>query len=123
MDIVFANQHELRSLYETADFNTAVSALREEGVLGVVTRSELGSMVVTRSQTLEVDAFPIDKLVDTTGAGDLFAAGFLAGLAKEKDFADCARLGALAAAEVIQHVGARPQRNLAQMAIEAGLKV
>ena len=121
VDIVFANQHELRSLYETADFDTAVSAFRNEGVLGIVTRSELGSMVVTREETKSVPAFPIEKLVDTTGAGDLFAAGFLAGLAKGKSLTDCARLGALAAAEVIQHVGARPQRNLGDLARENGL--
>ncbi|MBM3607852.1 MAG: adenosine kinase [Alphaproteobacteria bacterium] len=121
VDIVFANQHELRSLYETSDFDTALGALRDENILGVVTRSEHGSVVVTREATREVGAFPIDRLVDTTGAGDLFAAGFLAGLAKDKDLADCARLGALAAAEVIQHVGARPQKNLAQRARENGL--
>ncbi len=121
VDIVFANQHELRSLYETADFDSALSALRNEGVLGVVTRSELGSVVVTREATHAVPAYPIEKLVDTTGAGDLFAAGFLAGLAKGKDLDDCARLGALAAAEVIQHVGARPQRNLADFARDNGL--
>lgn len=123
VDIVFANQHELRSLYETADFDAAIAALREENILGVVTRSELGSMVVTRDSTREVGAFPIERLVDTTGAGDLFAAGFLAGLAKGQDHADCARLGALAAAEVIQHVGARPLKNLAQLARENGLSI
>jgi len=121
VDIVFANQHELRSLYETADFQSAMNAFRDEGVLGVVTRSELGSVVVTRAETKSVPAFPIQKLVDTTGAGDLFAAGFLAGLTKGKDLTDCARLGALAAAEVIQHVGARPQVNLGDLARQHGL--
>jgi sugar/nucleoside kinase (ribokinase family) len=121
VDIVFANESELLSLYETADFDTALAALRNEGVLGVVTRSEKGSVVVTREETKAVPAFPIDKLVDTTGAGDLFAAGFLAGLAKGKSLTDCARLGALAAAEVIQHVGARPQVNLADLARQNGL--
>ena len=121
VDIVFANESELLSLYETADFDTALSALRNEGVLGVVTRSEKGSVVVTREETRAIPAYPIDKLVDTTGAGDLFAAGFLAGLARGKDLADCARLGALAASEVIQHVGARPQANLADLARQNGL--
>ena len=74
-----------------------------------MTRSEKGSLIVTREETHAVNAFPIDNLVDTTGAGDLFAAGFLAGLSREQSLTDCARLGALAAAEVIQHYGARPQ--------------
>ncbi|MDB5570879.1 MAG: carbohydrate kinase [Hyphomicrobiales bacterium] len=123
VDIVFANQHELKSLYETSDLDTAFSALRQEAVLGVVTCSEKGSVVVTRESTKAVPAFPIEALVDTTGAGDLFAAGFLAGLARNADHATCARLGALAAAEVIQHVGARPMRNLAALAAENGLGV
>ncbi len=121
VDIVFANESELLSLYETADFDTALGALRDEGVLGVVTRSEKGSVIVTREATRAVPAYPVDRLVDTTGAGDLFAAGFLAGLAKGKDLTDCARLGALAAAEVIQHVGARPQTSLADLARQNGL--
>jgi sugar/nucleoside kinase (ribokinase family) len=121
VDIVFANQHELRSLYQTADFDTALAALRDENLLGVVTRSEQGSIVVTRDETHSVPAFPIDKLVDTTGAGDLFAAGFLAGLTRDADFVTCARMGALAAAEVIQHVGARPEANLRELAQQNGL--
>jgi sugar/nucleoside kinase (ribokinase family) len=121
VDILFANQHELISLYQTADFDTAVAALREEGVLGVVTRSEQGSMVVTRESVVKVPAFPIKELVDTTGAGDLYASGFLAGLAQGRGHADCARLGALAAAEVIQHIGARPQVSLAALAKAQGL--
>jgi sugar/nucleoside kinase (ribokinase family) len=121
VDIVFANEHELKALYQTADFTTAVNALRNEGILGVVTRSENGSIVVTREETIAAQAFPIEKLVDTTGAGDLFAAGFLAGLTRDADYHTCARLGALAAAEVIQHYGARPEANLLDLARENGL--
>jgi sugar/nucleoside kinase (ribokinase family) len=121
VDIVFANQHELKALYQTSDLTAAIDALRTENVLGVVTCSEEGSVVVTREKTQAVPAFPIDKLVDTTGAGDLFAAGFLAGLARNADYVTCARLGALAAAEVIQHVGARPQTKLSDLAAQAGL--
>jgi adenosine kinase len=119
--IVFANESELHSLYQTADFDSAVAALRSENILGVVTRSEKGSLVVTREETVAVGAFPVTEVVDTTGAGDLFAAGFLAGLTKDKDAVTCARLGALAAAEIIQHIGARPQANLAALAAENGL--
>jgi sugar/nucleoside kinase (ribokinase family) len=123
VDIVFANQHELKSLYETSDLESAIAAIRNEASLAIVTCSEKGSVVVTRDATKAVPAYPIEALVDTTGAGDLFAAGFLAGLARGADHVDCARLGALAAAEVIQHVGARPQRNLADLAAESGLSI
>lgn len=120
VDLVFANEHELKSLYQTADFDTALAAFCEQVPMGVVTRSEHGSIVVTREGAVAAPAAPIETLIDTTGAGDLFAAGFLAGLARGLEHLDCARLGALAAAEVIQHVGARPLKNLADLAAEAG---
>ena len=123
IDILFANEHELKSLYATSDFDSALAALRQEGTLGVVTRSEHGSLVVTREATKAVSAFPIETLVDTTGAGDLFAAGFLLGLARGISHEDCARMGALAAAEVIQHLGARPQTSLKDLALQNGLTI
>ena len=123
VDIVFANEAELRSLYQTADFDSAVAALRAETSLAVVTRSEKGCVVVTRERTQAVPAFPVERVVDTTGAGDLFAAGFLSGLARGRDHVTCARLGALAAAEVIQHLGARPEVSLKALAAENGLSV
>ncbi|MDJ1158727.1 adenosine kinase [Chelatococcus sp. SYSU_G07232] len=123
LDIVFANEHELRSLYQTADFDTAAAALRQEEVLGVVTRSERGSLVVTRGETLAVPAHPVTQIVDSTGAGDLFASGFLFGLARGLDHRTCARHGALAAAEIIQQMGPRPQRSLKALAEESGLPV
>ena len=123
VDIVFANQHELKALYQTADFDTAVAAFRNEGVLGAVTRSEEGCLIVSREETIAVPASPIEKLVDTTGAGDLFAAGFLAGLVRGSDLRDAGRLGGLAAAEVIQHYGARPNVNLAAHAAENGIAI
>jgi sugar/nucleoside kinase (ribokinase family) len=123
VDIVFANEHELHSLYETADFDTAVKALRGDAKLAVVTRSEKGCVVVTRKEVEAVQAMPIEQVVDVTGAGDLFAAGFLVGLARGKDNRTAARLGALAAAEVIQHIGARPAVSLKALAAENGLPV
>jgi adenosine kinase len=123
VDIIFANEHELHSLYETADFDTAVKALRRDAKLAVVTRSEKGCVVVTRNGIEAVQAMPIDRVADATGAGDLFAAGFLVGLARGKDHRTAARLGALAAAEVIQHVGARPAVSLKALAAENGLPV
>ncbi|HLH12910.1 MAG TPA: adenosine kinase [Methylovirgula sp.] len=121
IDILFANESELHSLYQTADFDTAVAALRNEDMLAVVTRSEKGCLVVTREETHAAKAYPVEAVIDTTGAGDLFAAGFLAGLVKGRDLVDCARLGALAAAEIIQHYGARPHADLAALAAENGL--
>ncbi|MEA2839813.1 MAG: hypothetical protein QOF41_1143 [Methylobacteriaceae bacterium] len=121
VDIVFCNQSEVHSLYETADLGTAIEALQKEGVLAIVTRSEEGSVIVSNEGTRGVPAAPIENLVDTTGAGDLFAAGFLAGLVRDRDLETCARLGALAAAEVIQHIGARPIADLKQLAAKNGL--
>jgi adenosine kinase len=121
VDIVFCNESELHSLCQTADFTTAVEALQKESILAVVTRSENGSVIVTKDTTRAVPAAPIENLVDTTGAGDLFAAGFLAGLVRERDHEVCARLGALAAAEIIQHIGARPLADLRELAAKEGL--
>jgi len=123
VDLVFANEAELLSLYETSDFDGALAQLRQDAGLAVVTRSENGCIVVAENGLTAVPAHPIDKLVDTTGAGDLFAAGFLFGLVRETDHATAARLGALAAAEVIQHIGARPQASLKELAQQHGLPV
>lgn len=123
VDIVFANERELHSLYETADFDTAVKALRGEAKLAVVTRSEKGCVVVSRDAVVAVPAEPVEQVADVTGAGDLFAAGFLAGLARGKDHRTAARLGGLAAAEVIQHIGARPAVSLKTRAAESGVAV
>jgi sugar/nucleoside kinase (ribokinase family) len=123
VDTVFSNTEEVLSLYQTTDFAAALGALREEGVLGIVTRSEKGSIVLDGQDTHEAPAFPVDRVVDTTGAGDLFAAGFLAGMARGADYFTCGRLGALAAAEIIQHLGARPQVELAALAAREGFAI
>jgi sugar/nucleoside kinase (ribokinase family) len=120
VDLIFANERELHSLYQTADFDTALAALRADARLAVVTRSEKGCLVVTRAETEAVPAVAVERLVDATGAGDLFAAGFLVGLARGEDYRDCARLGAIAAAEVISHLGARPETSLKALAAENG---
>lgn len=111
VDILFANESELLSLYETEDFNTALAAVRAEVGLAAVTRSEKGSVIVAGSATVEVAAVPT-KVVDTTGAGDAYAAGFLAAHAKGLALAECGRWGSVAAAEAISHFGARPQTDL-----------
>jgi sugar/nucleoside kinase (ribokinase family) len=123
VDLVFANEAELRSLYQTPDFDAALAQLRVDAKLGVVTRSEKGCVVASKDGVIAVPAFPIEKMVDTTGAGDLFAAGFLFGLVRGAGHENAGRLGALAAAEVIQHIGARPQTSLKELAKQNGLPV
>ncbi|KQO55199.1 MULTISPECIES: adenosine kinase [unclassified Methylobacterium] len=127
IDILFANIGELKSLYETDNEEAAIKALRDERnqrgmhLLGLVTRSAEGAIVVKGGEIRAIEAAPVTELVDTTGAGDLFAAGFLAGHARGLDNVSSARLGALAAAEVIQHIGARPQHDLVALAKARGL--
>jgi len=121
LGIVFANRAELLSLYQTSDFDGAVSAIQADVPLAVVTMGPAGSMAISRGGRIHVPAAPVATLVDLTGAGDLYAAGFLFGLARGERLEDCARLGSLAAAEVISHVGARPLASLSQHAGQAGL--
>lgn len=121
VDIVFANESELKSLYRTDDFAGALERIRDDCALAAVTRSEKGSVVVRGRETVEVQAIPIDRLVDTTGAGDLYAAGFLFGYTQERSLADCGRLGSLAAGLVIQQIGPRPRQDLRAEAAKAGL--
>jgi len=123
IDILLANEHELKSLYTTSDFDSAVKALRDEAPLAVVTRSAEGSIVIDKEGVVAVPAQSIDRLVDTTGAGDLFAAGFLLGHVRGFSHEEAARLGAVAAAEIIQHLGARPETRLKDLAQENGITI
>ncbi|HXS38740.1 MAG TPA: adenosine kinase [Stellaceae bacterium] len=121
VDILFANEAEICSLYETKDFAKAADAVRGEAEIAVLTRSEKGATVITAKDQVSVPAAPVARVVDTTGAGDLFASGFLYGYTRGKDFAHCAKLGALCAAEIISHFGARPEVKLKDLAAKAGL--
>ena len=118
VDILFANEAEICSLYRTDDFDAAARAIRGKLPIAVITRSEKGAVVLTPEGEVAVPAEPVSRIVDTTGAGDLFAAGFLAGLGQGRALADCARLGAIAAAEVISHYGARPEADLKALAAQ-----
>jgi len=121
IDIVFANESEIKSLYKTQNFDGAVDAVHRDCPLAVLTRSERGSLVVRGDERIVVPAHPVDKVIDVTGAGDLFAAGFLFGHTHGKPLRQCAALGSLAAAEVISHTGARPEVNLLHLATTNGL--
>jgi len=118
IDVLFANQVEIEALAGVAHLESAVAAIAPKVETLVVTRSEDGALAVGNGERADVPAEPIDQLVDTTGAGDLFAAGFLLGTARGKSLEQSLRLGAISAAEVIQHYGARPEANLKALAGE-----
>jgi len=108
VDLLFGNEEELRALYEVDSFDEALAAVRAECHLAAITRGARGCVIVSKEELIEVPAVPVDKVLDTTGAGDLFAAGFLHGLTSGLDLASCGHRGSIAAAEVISHVGPRP---------------
>jgi len=120
-DIVFANEKEITTLYEVNSFDEAADAALQDCELAVLTRSEEGSMILGAGQTTEIPADPVSKVMDATGAGDLYAAGFLFGITQGLPVETCGRLGSLAAAEVISHIGARPESSLAKLAAARGL--
>jgi len=121
VDVLFGNQEEVCALYETDTLEDALAQLRAECTLAAVTRSGDGSIIMTPEDTIEVPAAQVDEVVDTTGAGDLYAAGFLHGLARGRPLAECGQLASLAAAEIISHIGARPETSLAELAKSNGL--
>jgi sugar/nucleoside kinase (ribokinase family) len=121
VDVLFANEDEISSLFETRSFDAAVEAVRGRASIAVVTRGEKGSVVVTSDQIHLIEAVPVEKVVDTTGAGDQYAAGFLFGLAKGVSLPHSGRLGSLCASEVISHYGPRPLVSLKDLAAKAGL--
>ncbi|ESX43531.1 carbohydrate kinase [Mesorhizobium sp. LSHC426A00] len=121
VDIVFANSHEIKSLYQTKSFDEALAQIRKDCKIAAVTRSEKGSVIVRGDETVVIEATAIKELVDTTGAGDLYAAGFLHGYTQGRNLKTCGDLGSLAAGLVIQQIGPRPRQNLRREAEGAGL--
>jgi sugar/nucleoside kinase (ribokinase family) len=120
VDLLFANENELCALFETTDFDAAVAALRPHVKLAAITRSEAGSVILSQGERLTVAAEPVEKVVDTTGAGDQYAAGFMFGLSRGRPLQQCGQLASLAAAEVISHYGPRPQVSLKDLAAAKG---
>ncbi len=123
VDILFANEYELMALYELPTFEAAMAAARTECSIVVGTRSEKGAVIVSKGEEIAIPAEPVMKLVDSTGAGDLFAAGFVFGLTHGHDLGTSGSLGALAASEVISHYGPRPQKELKALARSKGVSV
>src|SRR3954463_7194621 len=119
--ILFANEDESKALFQAEDFDGVVAGAKKWGGIAALTRSAKGCVIVEESSVHEIPAAPVDRVIDTTGAGDQFAAGFLYGMTHDKGLPDCGRLGALAAAEVISHYGARPEVSLKDLAAQAGL--
>jgi len=121
LDVLFGNEEELVALFGTKSFDSAVEAALETGLLVAATRGAKGSVVTTPHGPVAVEAAPVERVLDTTGAGDLYAAGFLYGLTHGSEPEHCARLGGLCASEVISHLGARPERSLRELVANAGL--
>jgi sugar/nucleoside kinase (ribokinase family) len=121
VDIVFANEIELLSLFSTDDMTAAMAAIGELTAIAAVTRGESGSVILQGADSVPIEACPVEKVIDTTGAGDQYAAGFLFGLAGGHSLEACGRLASLAAAEVISHYGPRPQVSLRELAASKGL--
>lgn len=119
VDILFANEAEITALFESDDLDASIARLRTMTAVAAVTRDVRGSVIVTPERVIEVAAAPAAQVVDTTGAGDLYAAGFLFGLTNGEPLETCGRLGSLAAASVISHVGARPQISLRELIAQA----
>lgn len=121
LGVLFANEAEIKALYDTDNLDTAMQALGHDAQIAVITRSERGSLILTGGKTTAVPAQKVAKVVDVTGAGEFYAAGFLYGLARGMDLGACARLGAFAGAEVVGVMGARPESKLGQLAKMRGL--
>ncbi|MCB1680529.1 MAG: adenosine kinase [Rhodospirillales bacterium] len=115
VDILFANEEEIKSLYMQNDFEDAKNAVNSHCEVSVLTRSEKGAVIISEGREIVIPAVPVPKVVDTTGAGDQFAAGFLHGFTHARTLEECGRLGAIAAAEVISHIGPRPQKSLKEL--------
>ncbi|HEV7434267.1 MAG TPA: adenosine kinase [Pseudorhizobium sp.] len=121
VDIVFANKQEALSLYETEDFELALTSIAKDCKLAAVTLSEEGAILLRGNERVKIEAYSVPDVVDTTGAGDLFAAGFLYGYTQGRSLADCGKLGCLSAAIVIQQIGPRPMESLNAAAVREGL--
>lgn len=123
IDILFANESEIGALYETKSFDEAADRVRKDVPLAALTRSAKGSVIFSDGKSVSIPVEPVAKVVDTTGAGDLYAAGVLFGLSRNLPLEKAGRLGSLAAAEIISHIGARPEKRLSELAAARGVEI
>jgi sugar/nucleoside kinase (ribokinase family) len=123
VDILFSNESEILSLYGHNDLAAALESARKACPMTIVTRSAVGSLIATANETVEVQPYPVAHVLDSTGAGDQYAAGFLFGHARGRPLAECGALASLAAAEVISHIGPRPEQSLRALALKSGFRV
>ena len=115
VSLLFCNEEEIIELFQEKSVEKALARCRDLCDVVVVTRGDKGAVAMAKGKRFEIHAEPIDRVVDTTGAGDMFAAGFLTGYARDKSIPECLKMGALAAGEIISHVGARPQVSLKEL--------
>lgn len=115
IDILFANEDELISLYQTENLDDALKRVEKECAISAITRSEKGSIIINSGRTYKIDAEPVEKVIDSTGAGDAYAAGFLYGYTEGLSMEECGRIASIAAAEVISHMGPRPEVTLSEL--------
>jgi sugar/nucleoside kinase (ribokinase family) len=115
IDILFANQDEICSMIKTKNLDDGIAYAKSLNIITVITLGEKGSIIVDKDSVIEIEGKPVDKVIDTTGAGDLYASGFLYGLSRQKDLVECGRLASIAASEIISHFGARPQVQLSSL--------
>lgn len=123
IDILFGNEEEMKSLFDTDSFGTVSQACRDIGLITAITRGKMGSVIITHDETYTIEVNPIKKLVDTTGAGDMYAAGFLHGLTNGLDLQKCGRIGSIAGAEIVGHFGARPEVPLVGLISKVGILI
>ena len=115
VDILFANQDEICALADSKSINEGIAYAKSLGILSIITLAEKGSLIISNDETKEIKPQPVSQVIDTTGAGDLYAAGFLYGITHNKNYEECGRLASIAAAEIISHFGARPQVKLSSL--------
>ena len=115
IDILFANEEEINAMFEVSNIEDSIKKLKEMKIISAITMGEKGSVIISNGETIKIKAIPVHKVIDTTGAGDLFASGFLYGIANNKSLEESAKFGSIAAGEIISHYGTRAEKQLSNL--------